>query len=190
MEARSPLAGRLRPVPSGIPGHGPGVHLAERGGLHILGLAEAAGGPDFGARAAAALGAPLPAFGHVVRTGAVTVLGHAPGSWAVLAGEAADLAPLRHALPEAVVTLDGAFACLGLSGPRVCDLLAKGLPLDLDDPRHAPGRTFTSRIGKVTVTLYRTGTEAFDLLVPRSFAVFFLEWLEDAAQGIGLAVDG
>jgi len=190
MEARSPLAGRLRPVPSGIPGHGPGVHLAERRGLHILGLAGAAGGPDFGTRAAAVLGAPLPEFGHVVRTGALTVLGHAPESWTVFADETADLAPLRQALPEAVVTLDGAFACLRLAGPRVRDLLAKGLPLDPDDPRHGPGRAFTSRIGKVTVTLYRTGSEAFELLVPRSFAVFFLEWLEDAAQGIGLVVEG
>lgn len=188
-QARSPLAERPQPVASSMAGGDPGVHLTERRGLKLLALAAAATDADGLARAAAVFGAPLPPFGHATVLPDVTVLGHLPDCWLALSATPHPLSLLREAVPEAVIRLDGAFTVLGLAGPGVVDLLAKGLPLDLSDPRHAPGRTFTSRIGKLTVTLYRTDVDGFELFVARSFAAFFLDWLRDAANGIGLAFE-
>lgn len=188
MRRRSSLEGRLRPGRSGRAEGEPGVLLREVGGLRILELAGAVADAGRLAAAVAALGLRLPAPGGATENGENRLLWRVPDTWYLLTPEDGAAERLRESLPEAVTELTGGFAVLELRGPSAGDLLAKGLPLDLDDPRHAPGSAFTSRIGKVGVTLHRFAEDGLLLLVPRSLAVFFLEWLEAAAAEFGLEV--
>ena len=71
---------------------------------------------------------------------------------------------------------------LSLSGPRAADVLAKGMTLDLHPDRFGPGSCARSLLGRVPARLHRPGDALlYEVTVPRSYAEFARDWLEDAA---------
>ena len=75
-----------------------------------------------------------------------------------------------------IAQTDG-LAVLRISGPRVRDTFAKGLPIDLDPRAFAVGDVASSILAHIGVTIWRVGETAYDVAVPRSFARDFWHWL-------------
>ncbi|CDM61247.1 MULTISPECIES: sarcosine oxidase subunit gamma family protein [Rhizobium] len=59
---------------------------------------------------------------------------------------------------------------IGISGPAVETVLAKGTAVDLDSANFPVGRSAITLIGHISALITRTGMESFELLVLRGFA--------------------
>ena len=69
-----------------------------------------------------------------------------------------------------------------LAGPRAADVLAKGMTLDLYPDRFRAGACARSLLARIPVLLHRPGDAlAYEVTVPRSYADFARDWLEDDA---------
>lgn len=104
------------------------------------------------------------------------------------------IAEAGAALPElpaevAAVPCTGGFVGLLLDGPRSRDLLAKLAAVDLHPDMLAEGDFATARLEHVRVHLQRAGADAFDLLLPVSYAEFTLGALADGALEFGAVID-
>ena len=89
-----------------------------------------------------------------------------------------------------VIAQTDGLAVLRLSGSRVRDTFAKGLPIDLDPRVFAVGDVASSILAHIGVTIWRADETAYDVAVPRSFAADFSHWLAESAGEFGLAVGG
>jgi sarcosine oxidase subunit gamma len=76
-----------------------------------------------------------------------------------------------------------------ISGPRARDVLAEGLPIDLD-PRSFPlGSAAASTISLMGVQLWQTDdTRSYDIAVFRSVSASFWRWLTASAAEFGYEV--
>ena len=83
---------------------------------------------------------------------------------------------------HAVVDVSHRTLTLRLAGPRVCDALAAGCPLDLHAKAFPPGSVARTLLGKVGVTLHRLDASGFELHVDRSFAEYAWLFLAQAAR--------
>ena len=83
----------------------------------------------------------------------------------------------------------GGRTVLRISGPRARDVLAKGLPIDLD-PRGFPlGSAATSTISLMGVQLWQTGDpQSYDIAIFRSVSQSFWRWLTASAAEYGYEV--
>ncbi|WP_343712060.1 sarcosine oxidase subunit gamma family protein [Inquilinus sp.] len=95
------------------------------------------------------------------------------------------------ALPAdvAAVPSTGGYVGLRLDGPRSRDLLAKLAAIDLHPDMLVEGDFATAKLEHVRVHLQRAGADAFDLLLPVSYAEFTLGALADAALEYGARID-
>jgi heterotetrameric sarcosine oxidase gamma subunit len=74
-------------------------------------------------------------------------------------------------------------------GPKVREVLAKGVPIDLDARVFGPGDTALTLVGHISVHLWQIDrAPTYEFAVPRSFAVGFCEWLFAAASSHGLLI--
>ena len=87
-----------------------------------------------------------------------------------------------------LVDCSSASVAVSVGGFAAVDFLSVGSGLDFDAPDRRPGRVTRTRVGNATVVLHRLGDRAFDIYVPRSYALSFWDWLEDAAQEFGVAI--
>jgi sarcosine oxidase, subunit gamma len=72
---------------------------------------------------------------------------------------------------------------LEIHGPNARDLLAHGVPIDLDEKAFGPGRCAQTLLAKAQVIVERRYEEAaFYLYVRSSFASYVADWLLDAAR--------
>lgn len=139
------------------------------------------------------LALPVPAVGRASSGDAVALLAIGPETYWVVAetGATGLLATLRARLDSDTATvaeLSQARCALRLSGPAARQVLAKGLPLDLH-PRVLPiAGVAGSAVHGIDVVLHRSGEQAFDLYVLRSYAVSFWAWLTDSAAAFGYRV--
>ncbi|WP_042372470.1 sarcosine oxidase subunit gamma [Streptacidiphilus neutrinimicus] len=184
---RSPLghlADRLAAAEATGPG---GVRLREIPFLAQLNLRLDPAGPA-AARAAEALGAPLPTLaGSVVATADLRVLWLGPDEWLVVGADGA--APtIEHALrralgdePGSVVDVSANRTTLELSGPSARSVLEQGCSLDLHPRAFGPGRCAQTTVAKVQLVLDQIDAEpSYRLLVRGSFAQYLADWLLDA----------
>jgi sarcosine oxidase subunit gamma len=114
----------------------------------------------------------------------------APNGWFVTARDVAPqvlagrlhraLAPLLHS----VVEVSDAHVTLNLRGERTRDLLARGTGVDLRPTEFAPGRCIRTRCAHAPVLLRPLAGADVELIVERSLARQFREWLADAAVGM------
>ena len=92
---------------------------------------------------------------------------------------------LRHGLNGffgSIVDVSANRTSLEIRGPKARNLLAHGVPIDLDAPSFGPGRCAQSLLAKAQVILERRGEEeAFHLYLRSSFAGYVADWLLDAA---------
>jgi heterotetrameric sarcosine oxidase gamma subunit len=191
LHALSALAGISVPGRFGKAGGEPGVVIAERVGLGLATVASRKG------QNAALKAAVLQAYGvelPVANGSAVSFVGYGPGQWFAvsesLANEALarDLAQ-RLAGLASISDQSGGRTVLRVSGPRARDVLAKGLPIDLD-PRAFPlGSAATSVIGHIGVQLWQVDdTRSYDIAIFRSLSHSFWHWLTASAGEFGYEV--
>jgi methylglutamate dehydrogenase subunit D len=141
-----------------------------------------------------AYGLDLPASSRVAQGAAVRFIGYGPGQWLAvseaLANEAlaSELAAQLQGLAS-VSDQSGGRTVLRVSGNRARDLLAKGLPLDLD-PRAFPlGSAATSAISHIGLQLWQADdTRSYDIAIFRSLSESFWRWLTASAAEFGYEV--
>jgi heterotetrameric sarcosine oxidase gamma subunit len=77
---------------------------------------------------------------------------------------------------------------LRLSGPRVRDALAKGVPVDLHPRVFKSADTAMTVVSYINVHLWRVDdAPTYDIAMFRSFAVAFWDWLAAAAAEFGIS---
>jgi methylglutamate dehydrogenase subunit D len=141
-----------------------------------------------------AYGLDLPASSRVAQGAAVRFIGYGPGQWLAvseaLANEAlaSKLAAKLQGLAS-VSDQSGGRTVLRVSGNRARDVLAKGLPLDLD-PRAFPlGSAATSAISHIGLQLWQADdTRSYDIAIFRSLSESFWRWLTASAAEFGYEV--
>jgi len=141
---------------------------------------------------AASYGLTLPAGPHRISAGGVTFAGIAPDRWLATATGIENFVPqLRARLGPAAAVMDQSDArvVIRVSGPRVREVLAKGVPLDLHRATFRPGdvaSTLVSYIGLQIDMLDDRPT--YELAAPRSMAGSFWSWLTASAAEFGYDV--
>jgi heterotetrameric sarcosine oxidase gamma subunit len=93
--------------------------------------------------------------------------------------------------------LDGLASCsdqshgrviIRIEGPKVCNVLCKGTPVDLHESEFEIGRSALTQMAHVGVHLTRVERDAFELSVFRGFSESFWEWLTEQAEEFGYQV--
>jgi sarcosine oxidase subunit gamma len=134
-------------------------------------------------------GIELPSGPAVASHDGIAFIGIAPEAWMVIGVE---LEALAQSLGTAASLFDwsDSRALLQLSGPRVRDTLAKGLPVDLHPRVFRSGCVAVTRIGHIGVTLWQIdAAPRFKLAVPRSYAGDLLHWLLQAGAEYGTTLN-
>jgi methylglutamate dehydrogenase subunit D len=197
LHALSALAGIAVPGRFGKPDGEPGVMIGELSGLGLATVASRQG-QDAALKSAVlqAYGVQLPESSRVAQGSAVSFIGYGLGQRLAvsesLAHEAlaGDLSQ-RLAGLASISDQSGGRTVLRVSGPRARDVLAKGLPVDLD-PRAFPlGSAAASVIGHMGVQLWQVDdTRTYDIAVFRSLSQSFWRWLTASAAEFGYEVSG
>ncbi len=188
---RSAWAGLARPGRFGAPGGEPGVVIVEVAAGPMFLLAARRGDGASVARAAGRSGVALPTTPAFVRQGDRLVLWAGPDQWWVRGAiTAAMLASEFAGLDVSVVDLGQARACLGVSGARVRDALAKGFEIDLHPRAFKTGDVALTTVANVPTAVWQTDDHpTYAIAVPRSYAGSFWHWLTGAAAEYGYRVE-
>jgi sarcosine oxidase subunit gamma len=191
----SALAGVATPGRFGKASGEPGVVIRERVGLGLATMAarkgQAAALKD---AIASGYGVELPDGSRVAHGSSVSFIGYGPGQWLAVSESlgsealARDLAQRLKSLAS-ISDQSGGRTVIRISGTRARDVLAKGLPIDLD-PRAFPlGSAATSTISLMGVQLWQTGdTQSYDIALFRSVSQSFWRWLTASAAEFGYEV--
>jgi sarcosine oxidase, subunit gamma len=138
-----------------------------------------------------ALGVALPLTPNTVALGRDDrrALWLGPDEWLVVAsdGQAAALEQsIRSGFAGAfasIVDVSASRTVLHLRGSAARDVLAHGIPIDVDPRRFPSGSCAQTLLAKSPVIIERRNDgEAFHLFVPNSFASYVADWLLDAAE--------
>jgi sarcosine oxidase subunit gamma len=195
LRPQSALAGIAVPGRFGKTDGEPGVVIEERIGLGLATVACRKGQADALKKAVAgAYGVDLPERSRVAQGASVSFVGTGPGQWLavseVLASEALarDLSAKLQGLAS-ISDQSGGRTVIRVSGPRARDVLAKGLPIDLD-PRAFPlGSAATSVISLMGVQLWQIDdTRSYDIAMFRSLSQSVWRWLTASAGEYGYEV--
>ncbi|WP_218061658.1 2Fe-2S iron-sulfur cluster-binding protein [Planobispora rosea] len=100
------------------------------------------------------------------------------------AAGAADTVGAAGAAGATGVDVSAQRAVIGLSGPRVRDVLVTGCRIDLHPAVFAVGAHTRTLLARVPVVLHRTGPDVYLILVDSSLAEYLAEWLLDALEGL------
>jgi methylglutamate dehydrogenase subunit D len=191
----SALVGIAVPGRFGKPGGEPGIVLSELTGLGLATVACRKGqAAALNAAVREAYGVDLPASSRVAQGSKLNFIGYGPGQWLAvsqsLANEAlaCDLSAKLQGLAS-ISDQSGGRTVLRLSGSRARDVLAKGLPIDLD-PRAFPlGSAATSAISHIGVQLWLLDdTRSYDIVIFRSLTESFWRWLTASAAEFGYEI--
>jgi len=141
-----------------------------------------------------AFGVVLPDGPRRVARGHVTFAGVGPDQWIASAdgAEAAGFAARvrgRIGPFAAVSDQSGARLVLRVSGPRVRDVLAKGVPVDLHPKAFKPGDLVCTIVGYINTQIdMLDDAPTYQLAAPRSMAGSFWSWLTASAAEFGYEV--
>jgi methylglutamate dehydrogenase subunit D len=195
LQAKSALARIALPGRYGRKDGEPGIVVSERIGLGLATVAARKSQAEaLKTAVASAYGVQLPASSRVVEGSAVSFVGYGPGQWLGVSESFASEALARD-LQERLQGLasisdqSGGRTVLRIGGRRARDVLAKGLPIDLD-PRSFPlGSAATSAISHMGVQIWQTGdTRSYDVAIFRSLSESFWRWLTASAAEYGYEV--
>ncbi len=183
------LAARARPTHPGT-----GVVLRERAFLGHINLRGDSQDPAFFKAVRAALALELPRFPNTAATGnGLVAYWLGPDEWLIVTPEDREV-EVAEALRAAcsgpwvsVVEVGGGQTVLELRGPGVREVLAKGVPLDLHPRAFADGQCAQTHCAKAPLLL-RPLDDGIEVIVRRSFADYFFQWLEEAAHDLGLGI--
>lgn len=146
---------------------------------------------DLAARVRAGFGLDLPSTATVAQGEGVLFAWSGPGHWFVLGRENPEtlLARLEATCGTSASVIDQSDArvLFELSGPRVREVLAKGLGVDLDPSVFGPRAVRIAPCAHITVQLWRVDAgPRYRIAVARSFRTSWIEWLKVAAAEVGL----
>lgn len=171
-----------------------GVEISIHADAGHINLRGGAGNKDFVAAIENALEQTLPIDANTMSNAEHRVYWLGPDEWLIVtaADRAADIASRlgaeTAAMHAAVNDLSGGQITLGLAGPRVRDLLAKGCTLDLHPDVFSPGDCAQTGLAKANVLLGLIDTgPTFELIVRRSFSDYLCRWLSDAGREYALS---
>ena len=139
-------------------------------------------------------GIALPDGPRRAANGAIAFAGTGPGQWIASAEGAAAagfVADLREKLAAHAAIFDQSDSRLivRLSGPRVREVLAKGVPVDLHASVFKPGDVATTLVAHLGVQLdMLDDAPTYQLTAPRSTAGSFWSWLTASAAEFGYDV--
>lgn len=140
------------------------------------------------------LGLPLPSTPKIVSGASHDAIWSGPDQWLLRAPTREGFSGLLEALsPHAAVSdQSDARAAMRLSGPRVRDVLAKGVMLDLHPAAFAVGDTALTSIAHIGVHLWRLADgpdgSVFEIMVARSMVGSFWSWFAASAAEFGCRV--
>lgn len=113
--------------------------------------------------------APLPqSVGDVVETARGRILRVAPRRFWLIGGEAAPKIPLGDT--GALTPMAEGRVAFRLTGPGARRRLEEFVAVDWDHPSCRPGRAVLAAIQRIPVCVIRHEADAFEVIVPRSFA--------------------
>ena len=172
-----------------------GVIISELTGLGLATVACRKGqAPALNTTVQKSYGVELPASSRVAQGPKVTFIGYGPGQWLAvsesIANEAlaGDLAAKLKGLAS-ISDQSGGRTVFRISGLRARDVLAKGLPIDLDPRAFPPGSAATSAISHIGVQLWQIDdARGYDLAIFRSLTESFWRWLTASAAEFGYEV--
>jgi methylglutamate dehydrogenase subunit D len=179
----------------GVPDGRAGVTLTLRRGVALATVSARRNGLDaVVGRVRDAFGLePVPARKCVI-AGPIAFVWAGPGQWLAMAeGEdgAAFERRLRAALGDLASVSDQSDGrtIIRLSGAHARDVLAKGVPIDLHPRVFGVGDTAITTVAHTAVQLWQVDkTPTYELIVPRSFAACFWEWLTESAAEFGYVI--
>ena len=169
------------------------VSLTELRAAELLRICAGADGGELTAalRKILALDAPPP--GIAAEREGRALLWLAPRQWLLVSeGERSalgerELASALAPTTGTVVDVSHAYLALRISGARARDVLAKGVPVDLDTDAFPSGACLQTCLADMNVLLHARAVSAIDLYVGRSYAASLWEWLESSAAEFGFA---
>lgn len=91
----------------------------------------------------------------------------------------------------AVTDLGHSRTTLRISGPAARDVLARGFAIDLDPSQFESGAFAQTVVHHIGVLVHRPSgdPDLFELMVLRTYALSFWEWLFDTAQSFGCTLE-
>ena len=198
---RSGLENLLQPGSHGDPAREPGVAVALRTDLALAYvLARNSKTDELQKRVRDRFDLTLPMAARHIENGAhpsldsLNFIWAGPGRW--LAGTSAQTgasleAMLRNELSgvASVINQTDGRCVFRIGGPSVREVLAKGVPIDLDPRVFGPRDTALTLVGHINLHFWQVDrTPTYEFAVPRSCAESFCEWLFAAAAGYGLVI--
>jgi methylglutamate dehydrogenase subunit D len=194
---RSPLHGLAQPGRHGASGGAAGLVIEERTDVALASVIAKKGKRFMLVNAVnTAFGVALPDGPRRATRGAVTFAGTGPDQW-IASAEGAEAAGFAARLrgrigPFAAVSdQSDARLVLRLSGPRVRDVLAKGVSIDLHSKVFKPGDVANTLVAYVGVQIdMLDAAPTYQLTAPRSTAGTFWSWLSASAAEFGYEVAG
>jgi sarcosine oxidase subunit gamma len=193
LAARSPLTGILRRGVIGVQS-APGVNIAERINLQMVGLAVAAHQvPAVLEAMQAEWRLALPAAPRYVEGERLAAVWAGPQQWIVMAEPGENLLATLNARLQGLASLteQGDGRCvLRVHGPCVREMLAKLLPIDLHPRAFSAGDAALTVAAHIHVHFWQADARpTYDLAVFRSYAASFLAALTAASAEYGVNLE-
>lgn len=193
----SALQGLALPGRYGAANGGPGVVLSERADLALAAVMVRKGASEaLARRVRAVFGLDLPTTPRRATRGSLAFVWAGPGCWlAVTEGrDGTSLEELlRHDLSNLASISDQSDgrAVVRIAGGRARDVLAKGVPVDLNPRVFTAGDAAVTTVGHIAVHLWQLDeTPTYEFAVFRSYAAAFWRWLVDSAAEFGAVIVG
>jgi methylglutamate dehydrogenase subunit D len=191
----SALRGLALPGRYGAANGEPGVVLSERADLALAAVMVRKGANEaLAKRVRAVFGLDLPTTPGRAARGPLAVVWAGPGHWlAVTEGRGGTSLEelLRHDLSNLASISDQSDgrAVVRIAGIRARDVLAKGVPVDLNPRVFTAGDAAVTTVGHIAVHLWQLDeTPTYEFAVFRSYAAAFWRWLMDSAAEFGAVV--
>ncbi len=190
LRARSALEGVLRPGRQGAASGPPGVTVREWMPEGVASLAVRRGQEAVLPAMLGGLGLTLPNRPGWTEGGGLNAVWAGPGRWLVFGGpDVVALLGARVGSIAAITDQTDARVLLRVSGPRVRDMLAKGIAIDLHPRTFGPRDAASTTVAHIVVHFWQLDdAPSYDLAAPRGFAGSLVEWLVAAAAEYGLEI--
>ena len=120
-----------------------------------------------------------------------TVMHTGPGRWLIESEESELEDGLRKSIPStlgAVTDLTHGRVVVSIAGEKAEWVLATGIALDFSVEAFPVGSTKVSHHHETGLTIFRTGTDSFDLYVFTSLSRAFWGWIARASAEVGYSV--
>ncbi len=194
LETRSALKGLVKPGRRGVPDSEAPVKITERRLAVVQVQARKAHEAAAKSAIANAFGLDLPDAGQSSVTIDYAAVWIQPATW-LIGGTFTGPGELAKRLAELTAgtasVADQTFgkSVLRLSGAHARTVLNKGCRIDLHPREFGPGRSVVSPLGHISSVIVQIDeTPTYDLIVPSTFAVAAVEWLEMAAAEFGYEI--